>query len=258
LVDFGEWMPDRSGTSSREGPHHHGSGKAIEEIIAAGHISSEDLDSTRGVQVAAFALPDIRGDQWLASGPWAPQVLTQQFLMVRATALVLALMVVLGACIEGGEGGGVLRIGGSGELNEGVALGFKVPAHGTFVVGSMPVCPDGGPVTVTGVSTYGGDDIEVTGYALRRNPFLVEEMMLGEALGALEDNDLERAEDLVLDDECGGPDTGDTYELVVELKAAETDQAAEGYVVSWGDDRNLEVPYGLTICVDHALEECRR
>jgi hypothetical protein len=72
----------------------------------------------------------------------------------------------------------------------------------------------------------------------------------------LEDNDLERAVDLVLDDQCGKAGTGDAYELVVELKAAETDQAAEGYVVAWGDDRGLKVPYGLTVCVDHAVEDC--
>ena len=177
--------------------------------------------------------------------------------MIRAAALVAALALLLVACNDG-EGGGELRIGGSGKLNEGVALTFTVPAHNTFVVGSMPVCPDGGPVTVTGVSTYGGDDIEVTGYALRRNPFLTQENMIGEAHGTLEDNGLERAEDLVLDDECGKTGTGDIYELLVELKAADTDQAAEGYVVAWGEDRDLEVPYGLTVCVDHTLEGCNR
>jgi hypothetical protein len=180
---------------------------------------------------------------------------TQQLLMTRTAALVSAFTLLLVACNDG-EGGGVLRIGGSGELNDGVALAFEVPAHSTFVVGSVPVCPDGGPVTVTGVSTYGGDDIEVTGYALRRNPILTEEPMLGEAHGTLEDNGIERAEDLVLDDQCGKTGTGDTYELVVELKTAETDQAAEGYAVAWGD-RDLKVPYGLTTCVDHTLDDCR-
>lgn len=175
--------------------------------------------------------------------------------MIRIAALAAALALLLVACNDG-EVGGELRIGGSGKLNEGVALTFKVPAHNTFLVGSMPVCPDGGPVTVTGVSTYGGDDIEVTGYALRRNPFLTQEMMLGEAHGTLEDNDLERAADLVLDDQCGEDGTGDIYELVVELKAADTDQAAEGYLISWGDDKDLKMPYGLTVCVDHTLEDC--
>lgn len=37
--------------------------KAAQQIIAAGNVSSEDLGSTRGVQVVAFALPDIRGNQ---------------------------------------------------------------------------------------------------------------------------------------------------------------------------------------------------
>jgi hypothetical protein len=176
--------------------------------------------------------------------------------MTRTAALVSAFTLLLVACSDGENGGGALRISGSGKLNDGVALAFEVPAHSTFVVGSMPVCPDGGPVTVTGVSTYGGDDIEVTGYALRRNPFLTQEMMLGEAHGTLEDNGLERAEDLVLDDQCGEAGTGDLYELVVELKAADTDQAAEGYLVAWGDDRGLKVPYALTVCVDHNLEDC--
>lgn len=176
--------------------------------------------------------------------------------MIRATPLVLVLALLLVSCNGEEEGRGVLSIGASGHLNEGVALTFEVPANSPFLVGSMPVCPKGGQVTVTGVSTYGGDDIEVTGYALRRNPFLTEQPMLGEAHGTLEDNDLERADDLVLDDECGKEGTGDIYELVVELKAAETDQAAEGYLISWGDDKDLKMPYGLTVCVDHTLEDC--
>ncbi|GAB3243388.1 hypothetical protein [Nocardioides dilutus] len=175
--------------------------------------------------------------------------------MRSITPLVFVLALLLVSCTGEDDKRGVLRIGG-GDLNDGVALTFEVPANSPFLVGSMPVCPEGGPVTVTGISTYGGDDIEVTGYALRRNPFLTQEMMLGEALGTLEDNDFERADDLVLDDECGTEESGDIYELVVELEADDTDQTAEGYLIAWGDDKDLKIPYGLTVCVDHTLEDC--
>lgn len=138
-----------------------------------------------------------------------------------------------------------LEIGG-GPIND-VSQTIHSTAHQPHLVGAMPICPQKG--TTARVTTVGplNGDLRVTGFAVRRNPFLSGGEMIGDAVGTLEANGLDRRGGALLSVPCGPG--GRIYELIVEIDPGARATAADGFVVTYRSGRrtgHLEIPIRTT------------
>jgi len=170
--------------------------------------------------------------------------------LLLPVALVASLLV---GCDQGGASR--LVISGDGELNEGVSAGIRMKPGERFLMGMMPVCPTGPGVEVTSVETTG--DVEVTGFDLRENPFVHGAEMVGSVRATLEEYGLDRPTVEPLTEPCGDEDQ--FYELIVEMRAGDTDTGASGYRVNYSsgsENGTLVVEYGVYACVDFSIERC--
>lgn len=128
----------------------------------------------------------------------------------------------------------------------------------TVTIGSMFGCLDkSGSVTVTDISPVGGTGLEVTGWAVRPNPFwkptpsgppLADGQMIGVARTTLAR--LQFPTSRVVDVQCGS--NGEGFEFAVEVQKTTNGEAgASGWVVTYtsgGDTKKLGFSLAIRLC----------
>ena len=144
-----------------------------------------------------------------------------------------------------------------GPLLPGLGEAIRVEQNSPWLLGSIPICPKGAaPVVVTAVKAEG--DLRVSGFTVRKNPYLSGQTMLADARGNLEANGLTPTPDARLNVPCDGP-KGKFYELVLELTSSDTETSATGYRIEYTSDGAsgvLEVPYETHSCSSFTSKVC--
>jgi hypothetical protein len=135
----------------------------------------------------------------------------------------------------------------------GVTVQLPAKKEQSYVHGSFPVCLDKpGEVKVTSVEFKSGK-AKITGWALRPTP---ESEFAGDRPGAtLASRHIENTD--VLTRVCDNQ--GNSYELVLQLRAGTSNTDGDGVVVRYtsdGDEGSLELPDRVVLCVQPGGPPC--
>jgi hypothetical protein len=173
----------------------------------------------------------------------------------------VALLLALSASCDGGRGDATSPPSGDqaqlvipGPPSDGgVTVQLPAKQGQSYVHGSFPVCLDKpGEVKVTSVEFKSGK-AEITGWALRPTP---DSEFAGDRPGAtLASRHIENTD--VLTRVCDN--RGNSYELVLQLRAGTSNTDGDGVVVRYtsdGDEGSLELPDRIVLCVQHGGPPC--
>lgn len=124
----------------------------------------------------------------------------------------------------------------------------------------MTVCLDrAGSVRVTSVGPSDGT-LSVTGWAFRPNPFLHGGEMIGDKAGTLSDAGVTAGTPKNLTIVCNRP-SGNSYELLVQLRAAPQSTASSGFTIHYetrtGATGKLTIPLRVIMCQHKSDAVCQ-
>src|SRR5215469_6633689 len=137
------------------------------------------------------------------------------------------------------------------------------PAHHALL-GEMFLCLTGaGQAIITAIRPFHPTGtIEVVGYAVRPNPLLRGADMLGQGYGALRTHGF--AGDKTVDAPCGGSNSGQGYELALELAVPPgMDAGTTAWEIDYrvgGHAASLTFPLGAVLCSTPNIDDrpCKR